>query len=188
VTLSLGGVVVELKAQIPTTTTTRKKLHMIKIEPTTLAWPMTLMLTYDLDLQFPAILIMTYSHAKVQGQPILKTEWKQMEMTEGGTALPVTLMSSIRTRMQPGIYRVTLDVLKCAFIIILLQWWIKNFHSKQSCTELVNPTLSSQCARPCIITSNLLQLLQSESLAFSALTCLQCFDAVGWVAGRASGL
>ena len=24
--------------------------------------------------------------------------------------------------------------------------------------------------------------------AFSALICLQCFDAVGWAAGRASGL
>ena len=25
-------------------------------------------------------------------------------------------------------------------------------------------------------------------IAFSALNCLQCFDAVGWAAGRASGL
>ena len=31
-------------------------------------------------------------------------------------------------------------------------------------------------------------IFMSKLLAFSALTCLQCFDAVGWAAGRAPGL
>ena len=42
---------------------------------------------------------------------------------------------------------------------------------------------------------NLLRLMLSEHSCFSKLfqsvgnmLCLQCFDAVGWVAGRASGL
>ena len=34
----------------------------------------------------------------------------------------------------------------------------------------------------------LLLLLHSISVFTSQLLCLQCFDAVGWVAGRASGL
>jgi len=30
--------------------------------------------------------------------------------------------------------------------------------------------------------------LAGEKIAFSALTCLQCFDTVGWAAGRAPSL
>ena len=38
----------------------------------------------------------------------------------------------------------------------------------------------------CFVTGSLLMVCKSELL--SSDLCLQCFDAVGWAAGRASGL
>jgi len=45
----------------------------IEVEPTALVWPMT--------LAFNALraMVMTYSNAKVNGQSVLETEWKQTD-------------------------------------------------------------------------------------------------------------
>jgi len=43
-------------------------MALIEVRLTSLARPMTLTLTYDLDLQYPGAMVMTYSHAKVQGK------------------------------------------------------------------------------------------------------------------------
>ena len=44
------------------------KVPLIEVRPTTLAWSMTLTLTYTLTFNPPQTMIMVYSHAKVQGQ------------------------------------------------------------------------------------------------------------------------
>jgi len=45
----------------------KSELSSIEVGPTVLAWPMTLTLTYDLDLQSCGSYAMTYLRAKAQG-------------------------------------------------------------------------------------------------------------------------
>ena len=75
-----------------------KKLPSIELGPTALAWPMTLTLTYDLDLRSP--MVMTYPHAI--GQWSVGSEHSGNKRTDGRTdrrtkaiALPRTLMRSV---------------------------------------------------------------------------------------------